>query len=141
MKRIKMIIYIITALFLLILFLHALKRAPVQELPTSRNGIEITMKQEVYQPSTKEIGITIHNHRETEYTGIGGGKFPIDKYFAGSWYKVPFKSDTYTSQGISIPPRETIEMYTEAIELDAELTPGKYRARYGSLAVPFEVKE
>lgn len=141
MKRIKMIFYIVVALFLLVLFLHVMKRAPVQDLSTSRNGMEITMEQEVYPTSTKEIGIIIHNHRETEYTGAAGGKFFIEKFFAESWYKVPFKNDTFTADALGIPPGETASMYTAVSELDAELTPGKYRALYGSMAVPFKVKE
>lgn len=141
MKRIRIIFYSVIVLLLLVLFLHVMKRAPIQDLPTSHDGIAITMEQDVYTTSAEKIGITIHNHRETEFIGSGGRKFPIDKFFAGSWYKVSFKSDTSTADALSIPPGEIASMYTAVSELDAELIPGKYRARYGSMAVPFEVKK
>ncbi|MCH4825893.1 immunoglobulin-like domain-containing protein [Planococcus halocryophilus] len=141
MKRIRVIFYMVVALFLLVLFLHVINRAPNQELPRTLDGMELTMEQEVYINSTEKIVIVIHNNKETEYTGAGGGKFPIDKLFAGSWYKVPFKNDTFTADALGIPPGETALMDTTVSELDAELTPGKYRARYGGMAVPFEVME
>lgn len=141
MKKFKVLLISVVALFLLVLFIHVMNRAPYQELPRTHNGIELTMEQEVYTTSAEKIGITIHNHRETEYPGGSGGKFPIDKFFAGSWYRVPFKNNTVTSELRIIPPGETASMYTAVSELDAELTPGKYRARYRGMAVPFEVIE
>ena len=141
MKNFKVLLISIVALLLLVLFIHVMNRAPYQKLPQALNGIELTMEQEVYTSSTEKIGIMIHNHRETEYSGGSGGKFPIDKFFAGSWYRVPFKNDTVTSEQRIIPPGETASMYTAVSDLDAELTPGKYRARYRGMAVPFEVKE
>lgn len=131
----------LVSLFLLVLFLHVMNRAPNQELPRTLDGMELTMEQEVYITSAEKIGIVIHNNRETEYTGAGGGKFPIDRFFAGSWYNVPFKNDTFTADALGISPGETALMYTTVSELDAELTPGKYRALYGGMAIPFEVIE
>ncbi|MFD1864593.1 immunoglobulin-like domain-containing protein [Planococcus chinensis] len=141
MKRIRVIFYMVVALFLLVLFLHVMNQAPNQELPRTLDGMELTMEKEVYITSAEKIGIVIHNNSETEYTGAGGGKFTIDRLFAGSWYKVPFKSDSFTTDALGIPPGETALMYTAVSELDAELTPGKYRARYGGMAIPFEVME
>lgn len=141
MKRLKVVLTSIIALLLLILFLHVMNRAPDQALPRTRDGIELTMEQEVYTTSSEKIGILLHNHSETEYQGGNGGKFPIDKFFAGSWYRVPFKDNTITAELRMIPPGETASMYTAVSDLDAELTPGKYRVRHGGMAVPFEVKE
>lgn len=141
MKRLKVVLTSIIAVLLLVLFLHFMNRAPDQELPRTRNGIELTMKQEVYKTSAEKIGILIYNHSKTEYQGGNGGKFPIDIFFAGSWYRVPFKNNSITSELRMIPPGETAAMYTAVSDLDAELTPGKYRARHGGIAFPFEVKD
>lgn len=141
MKRLKVILLSVAALLLLVLFLHEMKRAPIQELPTSLDGMELTIEQEIYTTSAEKIGINIHNHREMEFTGGTPGKFPIEKYMLGSWYKMPFKFDGADLAAITIPPGETAKMYTAVSELEVELTPGQYRALYGSMAVPFEVKE
>lgn len=141
MNKYKVVVISVITMLSLVLFLHVMNRAPNQELPRIRNGIELTMEQEVYPTSAEKIGIKIHNQTETEYQGGNGGKFPIDKFFAGSWYRVPFKDNTITAEERIIPPGETAIMYTAVNDLDGELTPGKYRARHGGMAVPFEVKE
>lgn len=141
MKKSKVLFVSVAALLLIVLFIHFMNVTPYQELPSTLNGLELTMEQGVYTTAAEKIGIIIHNHRETEYTGSGGGKFFIEKIFAGNWYRVPLKNNSFTSELIIIPPGETRSMYTAVSDLDAEMRPGQYRALYGGMAVPFKVIE
>jgi 3-deoxy-D-arabino-heptulosonate 7-phosphate (DAHP) synthase class II len=128
------------------------KKAESQELPSSQNDLYLTMENDYYTVSSKEITAIIQNKSNIE---IDYGKhFALQKNVDGTWYHVPFKSDIFEDIGVVLGPNKTTEQTLSLDRLKNNLSPGKYRLLkpfsefkkdyYEQekiiLAAPFEVK-
>ncbi|RNF41224.1 immunoglobulin-like domain-containing protein [Planococcus salinus] len=130
----------LTAAFMLFNEQEVLKEeAEVQELPSSKDGIEIRTEKDAYTTSTDRIVLVITNNSEET---LGGTLFEVEKKAEGQWYKFPLKeSGPIEAVGRSHPPNNTstITLFTD--ELKYDLSQGAYRATFAGMAANFEVIE
>ncbi|OAH58603.1 hypothetical protein AWH48_16490 [Domibacillus aminovorans] len=102
------------------------KKAPIQHIAQSQNGVLLNMKKKRYMMSEKEIKITILNESKFELTH--GEPFAIEKNINGIWYSVPFKTNAFETGSFSLHPSESFvqNVYLDPY-LENDLPPGKYR--------------
>ncbi|MEH6944488.1 immunoglobulin-like domain-containing protein [Bacillus sp. JJ722] len=104
---------------------HLKVKSKIQEIPSSINGLELSIGHIDEKSNKKTIEITINNKSSINY--FYGRDFSIEKKIKNAWYYVPFKDVAFESIGLSIQPSS---QKTEIIHLSHfknALTPGEYR--------------
>lgn len=115
------------------------EKAEFQEMPSEKDGFELSAEKDVYTISDDEITIIASNE--------GGSKVKsnhavfLEKNVDGEWYEFPYKEPAFSEVLRYLPPGESYTFDIQVAELEYELTPGEYRAVHEGLAAPFEVVE
>ncbi|MEH6945309.1 immunoglobulin-like domain-containing protein [Bacillus sp. JJ722] len=128
-------------------------KAKIQDIPSSINGLELSLKHIDNKSSEKSIEITIKNKSSIDYSF--GKHFSIEKKIKNTWYYVPFESTVF-EEDIALVIQSNSQ-HTELLPLNVfktTLTPGEYRvliffnpeeaeSKVSSiqLAAPFRIEE
>lgn len=115
------------------------KKAPIQELPNTKNGLVFETEKEKYTTSSEEIVLNIHNEGENEFTT--GTHFLLEKKVDGTWYEFPDDLEAVDADALIVFAGETGSIDISVSDLTYDLTSGEYRAKHGNAAAPFEVIE
>ncbi|MCP3764877.1 hypothetical protein NLX67_21410 [Domibacillus sp. A3M-37] len=124
------------------------KKARVQELLSSKDGVTLTMKNEQYTTFSNRIVLNIQNDSNTEFSR--SEHFLLEKNIDGTWYEVPSKSHYLDARDRALHPHKLSRIALFTDELEYNLAPGEYRTTHSlipdgnekegfTLVAPFEV--
>lgn len=115
------------------------EEAFVQEMPSEKNGFQLSVEQSEYTTSTETITAIATNKSNAKVES--NQKVFIEKNVDGVWYQFPYSEPHFEEMMRFLPPGESHTLDIQVSELENELTPGKYRVVHEELASPFEVVE
>lgn len=129
----------LTLVFLVACQQNNLEEAEVQEMPSSKDGIQIKTEKDTYTQDTVKIVLVITNESNEE---LNSTFFELEKKVEGQWHKFPVKeSGPIDAVGGYQPPNSTSEIVFLTDKLKYDLSPGSYRANFAGMATEFRVVE
>ncbi|GKW46933.1 immunoglobulin-like domain-containing protein [Planococcus sp. NCCP-2050] len=138
MKKGKRIIGSLLAFIAILFCFYLLTVAPAQERPSSNEEFSVEMEQREYPATAKELTILIQAKAEG---ATGGDYLFLEKKRFGTWCRFPLKEEAANASLTTFSIHEASPKTLPVDLLKNELTPGEYRAVYGSVAAPFSVVE
>ncbi|OCA85276.1 S-layer homology domain-containing protein [Pseudobacillus wudalianchiensis] len=123
---------------------------PVLDLPSTQEGLSISVDKQSYSTSDKEAIVEITNKGKSTY--YFGSKFTVEKKVEGKWKEVPYSEDIAFPAIINeLAPEKTYRQGITFSTFESKIDKGQYRVVQSfskeigkkdfTLAIPFEIIE
>ncbi|MDW0111517.1 immunoglobulin-like domain-containing protein [Sporosarcina aquimarina] len=136
-KYLFKIMMVFLAVFLVACQQSNLEEAEIQDVPVSKEGLQVETEKDTYPTTTDEIVLVIKNESDEE---LNATSFNLEKKVEGIWYDFPSEESGPTDAvGGYQPPNSTSKISFFTKELKYDLAPGSYRAKFIDVAAEFQV--